>query len=912
MIRRIFLLVSVILVGTFLYFGYDKINRSQQPETDLYELIPINSVVIIEVSDPLTQWDNLLSNNIIWEEFQIFESIQTISNQITTIDSTIKELSNPSFISDNFSVLISIVPSNNENTNQEFVAVYQLKAKTEDVSKSMLAYLNSVLGSKNYTKLDNGMVQFDIHQNQYYAFIHEGIISISISKNLLSSISKQIVDEQSLLTNPRFVKVKNTSSKDAETRIFIEPSRLIKSVRKLASSKTQTDIDLFPIVGSWMELDVDIKPNEVSMGGFLTAEDSSLQWVSLFKNQEAIKPRVVNFLPNRTAFMMHYGFSEFDELRKKMVDWQSRKMGVDYDIPIKTWDTMYDISVEGDFIQWIDNEIALVIMEPDHQDFTNDAMVWVSSSDALNMNTKLTDWALKVSNKNVTEFYSIQYRNYTIHKLDIPGFLSSTLGREFEIVQENYFTTIDDYLVFANSPATLQWTINRLKGGKTLKNDPHYKSFENRISAESNVFIYTHIAGSPAIYQSLVNSDLAVEIDNYKNWLQKFQVGAIQVSYERDDLYYVNNYWKYNPVYKKESNSLWELGLDHPVQLKPALVKNHYTNATEIFVQDTGNNIYLISNKGKILWKRKIEEPILSKVTQVDVYKNNKLQLAFNTENRIYIIDRNGNDLSNFPILLPKPASAPLAIMDYEKNKSYRLLVPTTDGKILNYGIRGTKIKGWNYSNRKFAVTQKITHLNIKNKDYLVAVYEDGAVKALDRKGNVRINLKSKFSFTPIGNVRVNESSELDNSYILAVTANKEVVKISLTDTKERLFEISLDSIYFLSFADVDKDGSIEILASDSQQIIAYKTDGNEVFKFITEDDVDFKINTYNFSEEVMIGYVSEANNKIYLSHTNGNIADGFPMNGASPFTISDINMDGRLNVITVDEKGFIFAYTIE
>ena len=912
MIRRILLFVSVILVGAFLYFGYDKIQKSQQTQSNIYELVPVNSIAIIELSNPTEQWNDLVSNNIIWDELQVFENVTQLHSQIAALDSTIKATQNPLFGNDQFSLLISLVPTTDSDTKEKVNLVFQFQTDNDKSTKQILESLNSFIGSKNYSKLENGMIQFESNGNLVYGFLSNNVISLSVEQSSLTQIQSQIENGVSLLNNPQFIKVKNTSSKGASIRFFMEPKKLLTSLKPLTDPSTRTDIDLITALGAWVEMDVDIMPDEVSMGGFITAADSTKDWISLFKNQEAIKPRVVSFLPNRTAFMMHFGFSEFSEIRKKMVAWQSEKIGSDFDVPLKTWDTLYDVSIEQDFLRWIDNEIALVVMEPDHQDISNEAMVWISSSDALKMNNSLTELSLKVSNQNNTEFYSIQYRNNTIHKLDLPYFMATTLGREFEILQENYFTTIDDYLVFANSPATLQWTLNRISRGNTLKKDPHYQSFENRISAESNIFIYTHIAGSPAIYQSLANHEISQEIENYKEWLQKFQVGALQISFERDNLYYVNNYWKYNPVYKKESTSLWELALDNPVKFKPTIVKNHYTNASEIFVQDTGNNIYLISNKGKILWKRKIDEPIESAVTQVDVFRNNKLQLAFNTKNNIYIIDRNGKDLTNFPIRLPDKASSELAILDYEKNKNYRLIIATNDGQILNYGIKGNRIKGWDYTNRKVAATQKITHLSIKNKDYLIAVYRDGSVKALDRKGNIRINLKSKFNFSPIGNTLVHKSSDLENSYILAVTANNEVVEISLTDKKTRMFNIKLDSIISLTFANVDHDGSTEIIASDSNKIIVYKTDGNVVVEHSIDEPLAYPVNTYKFGDNLYLGYVSTSLNKIYLSNINGDLFNGFPMNGSTPFTISDINKDGRFNVITVNEKGVLFNYTLE
>ena len=61
-------------------------------------------------------------------------------------------------------------------------------------------------------------------------------------------------------------------------------------------------------------------------------------------------------------------------------------------------------------------------------------------------------------------------------------------------------------------------------------------------------------------------------------------------------------------------------------------------------------HLYLLSNTGKILWKKNVKEKFLGDVLQVDYFANNKLQLLFVTENYIHVMDRNGNYLKDFPV----------------------------------------------------------------------------------------------------------------------------------------------------------------------------------------------------------------------------------------------------------------------
>ena len=109
--------------------------------------------------------------------------------------------------------------------------------------------------------------------------------------------------------------------------------------------------------------------------------------------------------------------------------------------------------------------------------------------------------------------------------------------------------------------------------------------------------------------------------------------------------------------------------------MNPHFVKNYITKKLDIVVQDTKNNLNLISNNGKVLWKKRIDQPILGKVSQIDIYKNGGLQLIFNTKNKIYVLDRNGKDVMPFPKTFKDPITQPLAVFDYDKNKNYRILI---------------------------------------------------------------------------------------------------------------------------------------------------------------------------------------------------------------------------------------------
>src|SRR5690606_36556752 len=125
--------------------------------------------------------------------------------------------------------------------------------------------------------------------------------------------------------------------------------------------------------------------------------------------------------------------------------------------------------------------------------------------------------------------------------------------------------------------------------------------------------------------------------------LSDYNVSALQFIYD-NNFAHVNGIIKRTKIKASENSVSEELNIKLGADLlnEPQFVTNHITKEKEIIDQDSNNNLYLISNKGKVLWKKQLEGPVLGQIEQIDIYKHGRLQLTFATPHRVYVIDRNG------------------------------------------------------------------------------------------------------------------------------------------------------------------------------------------------------------------------------------------------------------------------------
>ena len=74
---------------------------------------------------------------------------------------------------------------------------------------------------------------------------------------------------------------------------------------------------------------------------------------------------------------------------------------------------------------------------------------------------------------------------------------------------------------------------------------------------------------------------------------------------------------------------------------------------------------------GKLIWNINTGSPIIGDIHQIDLYKNGRLQYAFNTENDFQIIDKNGKLVKK----IKNKNNLGLTVFDYDKVKNYRFLL---------------------------------------------------------------------------------------------------------------------------------------------------------------------------------------------------------------------------------------------
>ena len=434
-----------------------------------------------------------------------------------------------------------------------------------------------------------------------------------------------------------------------------------------------------------------------------------------------------------------------------------------------------------------------------------------------------------------------------------------------------------DYIIFSNNELALEELINDNLNKNTLKND---SSFDNLFSEISNFSTLNNSYFSGSNYNFFKELNL-LDIEN------DFTENSFQLVQDNEIIHFNAIISKRNIKDKNlKISKLFDVEIDEEILMNPHFVKNHITKKLDIVVQDTKNNLYLISNNGKVLWKKKIDQPILGEVSQIDIYKNGKLQLIFNTKNKIYVLDRNGKDVKPFPKTFKDPITQPLAVFDYDKNKNYRILI-TQARELIMYDKNGKKVSGFKYKKSSNDISSKPKHFRILNKDFIVFKIGN-KIKILNRRGKVRIDIKNDIIFS-------NQNIFEYNNKLITTTANQKLAQIDVNGG------VKFSDLKNLT---VNSDGTnLVILDEDSIQL-GTKT-------------VSIPFGNYDspqlikMNKTLLISLFDKQNNKSYLFNKSLVLDTSFPIYSLTPIEIGDMNSNKKIEIIFSNKKKFISCYTI-
>ncbi|MDX8341446.1 DUF3352 domain-containing protein [Draconibacterium sp. IB214405] len=926
--KRNLIIILVILaaaVAGFLYFTKDDVVFSK--ESSLYKAVPLSSPVFIEASS----LSAIPADNPVIAELTGIPGVNKLLNQVTLLENTIKD--NPEIQnqlrSRSFVLALDFVGKNVLHP----LVISTLKSAKERQGLELLFEKLTGIPQTSFQKRNyNGYAIIDVTDtngsNKLSFSVAGNMVIISPEVILVEKCIRQL-NAPGITDNNYFQLVNKTVTRQSDVSWYINHRRFPELWANFLNAKTKTQINEFgdserinlkrDVMGiktyaSWSELDMKLYDNRIAINGITAADDSLNHFLSVLEGQQAVSCNADRLLPKSTSFYIGFSFSDrelfFSKLESYFVHSESY---YDREEKIKKIEQSFRSNSREKLRSLVkDKVIAAVTNIPSESEI---GTLFVVNNPSRNESREtfeslLTNYAKRKDielSSLMRNYTSTDGQTYPIYTFPFPSLPGIWLGGAFDFAKARYAAFYNETLVFASSVKGLENYLDDMDSGETLREDSDFESVSKSAESKANLNVYANVNKLYAMRQNLFNAALNKGLEKNEEIFRKFNAISWQVVCE-NNIYFNAVNLNYQEKPKKDVRSSWQCNLGAEVAIKPQIVINHTNKAQkEIIVQDKNNQLYLIDADGKILWSAPVSGRILGEIHQVDYYNNGKLQYLFNTSEKIYLLDRTGASVANFPVVLKSPATNGVSVFDYNNNNKYRYFVACEDKKVYAYDHEGKIISGWVFDKTAGKVTTPIQFFRVSNKDYIV-FSDESKVYIQNRRGETRVNSSAQFS--PSANDIILNTQGTPK---LIVSAKDGDVYYLFFDGKFAKKETgAFSSDHGFAADDINGDGKPEFVITDENRLLVYNEAGDKLFEEKLESEL-LGPNLYAFTAtKQLIGVTDVKENEIYLYEPNGKQYGGFPLNGNSAFSISKLKNGGPLCLVVGDDDGDLLCYELE
>ena len=602
-------------------------------------------------------------------------------------------------------------------------------------------------------------------------------------------------------------------------------------------------------LGKWLSLDLDVSSGNLKWSGVILSQENSKK-LHLFKGTSPTSFRLHEVTPTNATGFMSLSFSSFETLQKN-------RASQNYSAT-STFKPLFENT----------NEVGAIQLE-------NGALVY----DMISNNVTQALDSLKVISEEESNF-----RNQTIY-----SFEPENVFADFSPLLSNHkfavFTVYDSHFLFAKDQETLENLLVNIDNRSVLSES---SSFQNAAGVMSSSAHITWAGQLDGIIDKLEKSATTDFLPNLEDLDVKAYKSVIMQATQEDSFAFVNGIIAKAKAETTSTEAIQarRIKLETNIATDPQFFINWRTRQKDIVVQDSENTLHLIDKNGKTLWTKSLDSRVVGEIITFDIFRNTRLQMAFTTQNKLYVLDKNGTNVDPFPLDFEDLVTEGLAIFDYDNNGKYRFVV-VQDEDILMFNKEGKLIKGFDYK-AQGPTHRTPQHIRIGRKDYIL-VENDLGLKILSRTASERVKPNQKLS-----------SSE--NAWGLH--------KSSFTGTSVdgNLIEIAQNGVVQKTDLGLSKNHFTAIHPKYVVTFSENKLNINGVNKTL-DYGLYLPPQIHEQSNRTFFSIVDQQANKVYLFDEQVELVPGFPVFGSSQIDL-DMSKPSQLHFTVKGDDEALLLYT--
>lgn len=525
--KKVIIVVAVILIviaSTFIYFFYLQPVKKNNP----LMAVPPSASMIFQMENPFEEWKEITDNKI-WNYLKTNPYFEELGQEMDSLTIDMKSDEGMWELVMDRPMVMSVHKTRPKD--YDFLYVIDLQRATQfDFIKNYIKDFSDDIDkvyTRNYQDQEILEIKFIDSPTTYYLFIYENLLSVS-STHILVEQSIDQLKEPFLIRDFDFIDISKALGSN-DINMYINYAAFSDYLKIWMEDTEEESTDIFNLL-KYSGMSLEATDEVFSVEGYSNVKKDQANLLTALMNSGTGEIGVGTIVPDNASYFMSLGFDDADKFYGQMEEvLKATEDGESYIESKQKIENYLEISIEDDFLSWIDNEIALIQLNSSSDKNKVERAVAIKHEGFDETKERLGYIEQQIRKKTPVKFKGIRYKEHDIQFLSIKGFFKLLFGSAFEGIDKPYYTIMEDYVVFSNSPRTLGKIISSVAEKRTLDHTKEYAVFLENFAYESSLFIYLSSNELLSDAQRLLDKESWNELKPHKPYFKSFPMIGMQI-----------------------------------------------------------------------------------------------------------------------------------------------------------------------------------------------------------------------------------------------------------------------------------------------------------------------------------------------------------------------------------------------
>lgn len=537
-----------------IYLVYTIVHLFLSPDRNIQQvyLVPEDAAFIIQSSAPVKDWEKF-SGSETWQCLKKAKSFEEITKNVETLDSIVK--SNKVLLSlvGKRDMLMSVHKT--RRTEWDFLIILDMqKVSKMDLLKDQIETVLAMSGSTVTNRMYNGinileMRDPDTRDILYSAFVDNHFVISYTSRLVESAIDSR--DKPKIGLDPAFMEAERLVAGKGLLRVFVNYAHLSQFMAIYLGAGNEY-LDMFSRSMDFAGLYFSTDDKRMEMKGYTLRKDTADPYIAALLNSGKHKMKAHEILSARTALYTNIGVKDPVSFMKELENAYSVHDKQLYDTYIssrKKIESLFGISLEENFLSWMDGEFVIAQSEPGLLGHDPELILAIRAKNIKDARTNMEFIEKKIKRRTPIKVKTVNYKDFEINYVEMKGFFRLFFGGLFDKFEKPYYTYIDDYVAFSNKASSLLSFVEDYEQKNLLKNTPGFKNALSYLNSSSTIFLYADVQKFYSQLRPMLNVATWNEMQSNKEVLYSFPYWTMQVVGNKQtvSMQYVMDYVPYQP-----------------------------------------------------------------------------------------------------------------------------------------------------------------------------------------------------------------------------------------------------------------------------------------------------------------------------------------------------------------------------